>query len=124
MRSIPRTAFRLPMVTTVIWLVGSLGCAAAEPQAYDLVTDKSVDEQLFLLRELDVLHTSLPANFDDRDQLAENLLEVRHALDRTAAYARAKKMNKRLIGMYDHSLKLVDEYSELLIDLGAFSRSF
>jgi len=124
MRSVPRAALRLPMVTIIGWLLCSVGCARGKPQAYDVVPDNRVDEQLFLLRELEVLHTGLPADFDDRDRLAEDLLGTRHALDRLAAYARAKQMNKRLIAMYDDTLKLVDQYSGLLIDLGALDQNY
>lgn len=98
--------------------------APADESIYALVTDKEVDEQLYLVRRLELLHRVFAADLSKGDQLAADLLATRYEMARIKEYAEAKSMDKRLVELYADSLQLIDQYSKVLMDIGAIERQF
>lgn len=96
---------------------------AGEP-TYVLHTDELADEQLFLVRRLEILHEVFSSPATDDQAMAAALLATRHELHRIQEYAKTKEMEPRLISLYSDTLELLDQYSKLLIDVGAIDRQF
>lgn len=83
-------------------------------RAPDLTSDPKVDEQLFMIRQLEYLYSQWPRDFDDPKKVAKDLANVRQRLVRGQEYAKEKIMEKRLIDMYEESIKLADSYGNFL----------
>ena len=88
----------------------------------DIEPDAKVDEQLFMVRRLEFLHAALPTSLEDQKQITVQLASLRHELVRGEEYAKTKRMDDLLITMYSDSIRLADEYAELLTDLGVLDR--
>jgi hypothetical protein len=90
----------------------------------DLTPDPKVDEQLFMIRQLEHLYSQWPRNFGDPKNVAKDLARVRHQLVRGEEYAKEKMMDKRLIDMYEESIKLIDNYSVFLKNINLIDGDF
>ena len=90
----------------------------------DLAPDPKVDEQLFMIRQLEHLYSQWPRNFEDPKNVAKDLARVRHQLVRGQEYAKEKTMDKRLIDMYEESIKLADNYSDFLKNINLIDGDF
>jgi hypothetical protein len=115
------TARRATINTCIILgclLGGRVFAEAPAERVYDLVTDKNVDEQLYLVRRLEMLHSIFSSTESNADQLAADLFATRFEMTRIEEYARAKSMDDRLIQLYGDSIKLVDQYANVLMDSG------
>ena len=103
------------------------GIAFKSLQAFsnpDLNPDPKVDEQLFMIRQLEHLYSQWPRNFGDPKNVAKDLARVRHQLVRGEEYAKEKTMDKRLIDMYEESIKLADNYSDFLKNINLIDGDF
>ena len=90
----------------------------------DLTPDPKVDEQLFMIRQLEHLYSQWPRDFGDPKNVAKDLARVRHQLVRGEEYAKEKTMDKRLIDMYEESIKLADNYSDFLKNINLIDGDF
>jgi tetratricopeptide (TPR) repeat protein len=124
------TAMTLARAT--VWTFVLLGCmtgqleaqAPADEPIYDLVPNKNVSEELYLVRRLETLHSIFASSESNADQLAADLFATRFEMARIEEYARAKFMDDRLIQLYGDSIQLLDQYSNVLMDMGAIDREF
>ena len=90
----------------------------------DLTPDPKVDEQLFMIRQLEYLYSQWPRDFDDPIKVAKDLASVRQRLVRGQEYAKEKIMEKRLIDMYEESIKLADTYGNFLKNIKLIDGDF
>lgn len=100
------------------------GPVFAEEPVFDLRTDEGVDEQLYLARRLEMLHAVFASETSDPDALAKQLLATRYEMARIKEFAELKFMDDRLVQLYSDSLALLDQYSKLMIDVGAIDRHY
>jgi len=96
----------------------------ATDKTLNLTPDAKVDEQLYLIRKLEVLHSRCPTELEDSEKVSRELAALRHELVRALEFAKAKGMDDRLVTMYSDSIEMVDRYGELLSDLGALDKEF
>lgn len=95
-----------------------------EEKPFQLNPDPKADEQLFMVRQLEMLHAGWPTDLSDREVVEPHLVELRQSVNRCLEYTKARKMDAGLQSMYADTLKLIDSYAELLIDLGVLDREY
>ena len=102
--------------------VSPVNAQVATEQAYKINIDPNVDEQLYLIRRLDILLGLWPTKLDNSKETSQKLASLRRELGRANEYAKTKKMDDHLVGMFADSIEMLDGFSELLTDLGAIDR--
>jgi hypothetical protein len=97
--------------------------AATNDSPLDIKSAANIDENLFLLRSLELTYERWPRNSLDRDYLQSWLAQTRLRTSRLRATIKDKRLDPNVGKLYDDCLQLLDTYEIYLANLGAIDRN-